>query len=91
MEEHLKLLGYEVKDIITGTAGIATSICFDLYGCVMATVTPPIGKDGKLEESRWFDTKRLAVVGDAPVMAAPDFASPPGPERKPTLPTSPLR
>jgi hypothetical protein len=91
MHEHMKFMGHKVRDAVTGFTGTVSSICFDLYGCVQAGVSPDVGKDGKLEDARWFDTKRLSVVSKKPVMEVPDFSTPPGPERKSPLPSSPLR
>lgn len=70
----MKLLGLNVKDRVTGFTGVVASVCFDLYGCVQAVVTPAASKDGgKIEESRWFDTKRLEALSDTPVMDVPHF------------------
>jgi hypothetical protein len=38
MQKHLSLLGHRVKDRISGSTGVVDSICFDLYGCVQATI-----------------------------------------------------
>lgn len=70
------LLGYKVQDVVTGFEGVATSLNFDLYGCVQAIVTPPINADEKKAESRWFDTKRLSRISLEPVMPVPVFAEP---------------
>jgi len=91
MKEHLKLLGFTARDVITGTKGVVTSISFDLYGCVQAIVTPPVDKDGKQPDLRWFDTKRLTAVGDEPVMAVPCFTAPPGGQNLPAHPTQPAQ
>ena len=77
MKEHLKLLGYMVKDKITGFEGVVTSICFDLYGCVQAVVHPPYVGDKEKDAGRYFDTKRLERRREVPVMPAPDFTVPP--------------
>jgi hypothetical protein len=85
MNEHLKLLGLKAQDKVTGFSGVITSICFDLYGCVQAIVTPP-NKENKVAEethSRWFDTKRLKILNKNPVLRQPDFANVPGGARKP--------
>lgn len=81
MKEHLALLGMHARDLVTGYTGVVSSICFDLYGCVQAAVTPPINKDGKLPDSLWFDVKRLHISGNAPVMCVPDFNIPAGKEK----------
>lgn len=71
--EHLQLLGLKVKDRVTGFEGVVTSVSFDLYGCIQATVHPGLGSDGKISEQAWFDVNRLAVELDLPVMSRPDF------------------
>jgi hypothetical protein len=73
VKEHLKLLGLPVKDRVTGCTGIVASIGFDLYGCIQAIVNPGKDKDGKLQESIWFDVARLEVTDTTPVMAPPNF------------------
>lgn len=59
-EDHL--LGKMVRDQVTGFEGIATAKLIFLYGCNQYGVTPQV-KDGKLEESHYFDEGRLEVVG----------------------------
>lgn len=90
MKEHLKLLGLKVKDRVTGFEGIVTTIGFDLYGCVQAIVSPVV-KDGKKEDSTWFDTKRLVATSLKPVMPVPAFEIVDGPETKPQMRQSPIR
>ena len=72
LKQHMNLLGMQVKDRVTGFSGIVTGICFDLYGCIQATVHPGI-VDGKLGDQLWFDVARLKVINDAPVMDPPQF------------------
>jgi hypothetical protein len=73
MKEYLQLLGSPQRDRVTKFTGVVSSICFDAYGCVMAFVTPPVGKDGKIPEGAWFDVKRLEANGKR-VMPVPVFA-----------------
>ncbi len=73
IQEHMKLLGMKVTDKVTGFRGVVTSISFDLYGCIQAIVTPETGKDGKQEDSRWFDVQRLTITGKEPVMNLPNY------------------
>jgi len=73
VQKHMKLLGMKVTDKVTGFAGVVTSISFDLYGCIQAIVTPEAGKEGKQEESRWYDVQRLNVIGTRPVMDVPNY------------------
>ena len=79
----LSLLGYKVKDRVTGMVGVVTCISFDLYGCIQALVHPGLDKDKKLQDLSWFDLSRLDVQSSAPVMRQPDFVKEIGPECKP--------
>lgn len=92
MEQHMKFLGYPVRDKVSGFSGTATSINFDLYGCVQVFVNQPAVEDKekggvKIPDGHWFDTSRLEITGDAPVMEVPDFAAalepPPGGQELP--------
>lgn len=73
VNKHLELLGKMVKDRVTGFAGIAESIGFDLYGCVQVVIKPQMGKDGDLKDGRWFDVSRVEVVDHKPVMELPKW------------------
>ena len=88
VQKHFKVLGYRVKDKVTGYTGVATAVCFDLYGCVQVTVHPGLDKDGKTRESLWFDAARLQIISKARVMPIPDFdyssGDVHGPAEKPT-------
>jgi hypothetical protein len=92
MNNYLDLLGREAKDVVTGFSGVCSSICFDLYGCVQAVLMPPVGKDGKAEDGRWFDTKRLQLKQGKRVMPLPAFepAKVAGGQEKPAFARSPL-
>lgn len=93
LKAHLDLLGKKVTDRVTGFAGVVTSLNFDLYGCIQATVHPGLDKDRKTLESQWFDVSRLQVVSSKPVMEVPEFDWSPenvsagrkGPAEKPPL------
>ena len=91
IQNHIKTLGFQVKDRVTGFKGVIESISFDLYGCVQAVVRPPIDKNGGLPDSRWFDVTRLEFISRKPVMKGPNFDFGPqaegqqGPADKPTL------
>ena len=69
----MKLLGLKVEDKVTGIKGVVSSVSFDLYGCIMATITPPVDKDGKKEDDRWFDVSRLTILDHNPVMNLPNY------------------
>ncbi len=60
--ESLQLLGYQVKDRVTGIEGIVTTITFDLYGCVQALVHPGLDKEGKARDQHWLDVARLHPI-----------------------------
>jgi len=72
-DSHFYLLGLTVKDAVTGYSGVVSSLSFDLYGCIQASVVPPMDKDGKIEFGQWFDVTRLIVTNKKPVMDLPDF------------------
>jgi len=57
-------LGKKVKDKITGFEGIATSKHTYLTGCNQFGVQPPLDKDGKVPDKKYFDEARLTVTGD---------------------------
>ena len=84
MKEHLSLLGFTVRDVVTGISGVCDSVCFDLYGCVQASIKPQVdpAKPWELPISFWFDTKRLTKISDHPVMETPTFEVVPGPAEK---------
>lgn len=55
-------LGQEVRDVVTGFAGIAVSRLEFLNGCVQYCVKPKAGDDGKMPEGEWIDIQQLEVV-----------------------------
>lgn len=69
---YVAILGYKCKDLVTGFTGVASSVSFDLYGCVQVVLSSPVDKDGNTHQS-WFDFHRLKVIGKAPVMKQPTF------------------
>lgn len=73
VKKHLDLLGLFVKDRVTGFEGVVSSVCFDLYGCIQAFVSPGVDKDGKKQDGHWFDVNRLKVESEKPIMDRPDF------------------
>lgn len=68
----LNLLGYRARDKVTGWSGVITSVAFDLYGCVQATLNPGVDKEGRLQDLHWFDLVRLEVSNER-VMNPPAF------------------
>lgn len=75
LEKHIAVIGFKVRDKVTGFEGVAASVCFDLYGCIQVAVTPPAAKDGDLKDGRWFDISRLVVTEKTRVMPVPSFAA----------------
>jgi len=74
IREHLGWLGFPATDKVTGFAGVVSSICFDLYGCVQVALSPKV-REGKMEDGRWFDVSRLHRLGNGSrIMPVPTFA-----------------
>jgi len=73
MKNHAEILGHKVKDKVTGFKGVATSISFDLYGCVQIIIHPPMDKEGKHKDGMWFDIARVEITHSKRVMPVPKF------------------
>lgn len=88
-EQHLAILGHEVRDRVSGLEGTITSVCFDLYGCVQALLDRGYDDKGEPLRSYWFDIRRLEITSEEPVMEQPGFSAGPqaegrqGPADKP--------
>jgi hypothetical protein len=71
-EDNLTILGHVVKDKVTKFKGTATSVCFDLYGCIQVSVCSEANpKKGRAAETKWFDIDRLKQVGKERTMEPP--------------------
>lgn len=57
VQSHLELLGYRVKDKVTGVKGVVVAVSFDLYGCIQALVD--VSDKSNYNNKRWFDVSRL--------------------------------
>lgn len=57
-------LGKLVKDKVSGFQGIAICRSVFLNGCIRISVQPPLDKDGKFVDERWFDEAQIELVGD---------------------------
>lgn len=71
----MDLIGLKVQDKVSGQKGVVTSISYDLYGCIQASITPPT-QGAKGEDQMymiWYDISRLNVLSKKPVMKVPDF------------------
>jgi hypothetical protein len=55
-------LGLKARDRITGFTGTLTSRTEFLNGCVRYTITPPLDKDGKFVDDRWFDEQQIELL-----------------------------
>lgn len=74
--KHLNLLGFKAKDKVTGFHGVVTSMSYDLYGCIQASLTPPVDKtDKEVKFGHWFDVSRLKILSKKPVIDVPDFTT----------------
>jgi len=73
VNKQLALLGLKAEDKVTGFKGVIDSVCFDLYGCVQAALTPAVDSKGELKGGKWFDVTRLVIRDHEPVMDLPDF------------------
>lgn len=56
-------LGTTVRSNISGFQGMVTSRLEHLNGCNRYWVSPPVDKDGKLQDGYWFDEAELVVIG----------------------------
>ena len=72
-ERHIELLGFKAKDKVTGFTGVIDSVCFDAYGCIQASLKPPMNKDGQIPDGFWFDVTRLEIDTKKRVVEMPNF------------------
>lgn len=91
LNDYFHLLGFKVRDVVTGLEGVCESISFDLYGCVQAIVRPGLNEKGEPGTGHWFDLKRLVAISDTRVMAVPSFDVVPGGTDKPAAPSQPVK
>ena len=57
-------LGRRVKDRITGFTGVVTGRVEYITGCNLVLVAPPLGPDGALRDSAWFDEQHVTYVDE---------------------------
>lgn len=55
-------LGDEVKCKITGFKGTVTAMAKCLTGCDRIEIKPPVDKQGKLNDSYWFDLDACEII-----------------------------
>ncbi len=73
-------LGQRARDKITGLEGILTGRAQYLYGCDQYCIVPS-AKDGKVNESHWFDEGRIAIIGRGVLPEEVQVKKPGGPNR----------
>ena len=59
----MKNLGKEAKDKITGFEGIIIGKINYLFGCAQYGIAPK-SKDGKINDTNWFDEGRIEIIGN---------------------------
>ncbi len=69
-----EVLGRKVRDQVSGFQGVATSWTIFLNGCVRVSIQPPVDKEGKLPDEKWFDAHQLDLI-DEPAVAEPKAAT----------------
>lgn len=84
--------GDKARDIITGFQGIVTGKSSYITGCDRYCLNPGIDKDGKTQESLWFDENSIEVIQAQavvikPVAEAPALRAVGGPSGSEVAPT----
>ncbi len=65
-------LGDKARDLITGFEGIVTGHTRYITGCDCYCLQPQgLDKEGKIQEGKWIDENRLAIVQRDAVSLAP--------------------
>lgn len=77
-------LGDEVKDQVSGFAGVVVCVAQWLHGCRRITVQPRDLKDGKPIDTYTFDELQLVVVNKAVVPSTPAGVPAPAPTTRRT-------
>ena len=57
------MFGKEGRDKVTGFKGIIVGKLQYMFGCTQYGLAPKVTKEGKCEETTWFDEGRIEVVG----------------------------
>ena len=76
IQPYFEILGKPVKDRVTGAMGVATSLSFDLYGCVQVLITPPNSDNEDKKKSYFYDYSRCIATSEERVMPVPDYGAP---------------
>lgn len=64
-------LGQKAKDQVTGFEGIITALADHLTGERRALVSSQALQDGFMPASRWFDVRRLLIIGTSVLVLKP--------------------
>ena len=56
------LLGFKLKDIVTGIEGIAICKAIFLNGCIQYSLQSQVGKDGIIPKEVWVDRPQLEII-----------------------------
>lgn len=83
IEQHLELLGSQMRDKVTDAKGMVESVTFDAYGCVQALLRCKVTAEGGVPKQYWVDIKRLLPDGERIMPVPPHFTTPPGKEAGP--------
>lgn len=69
----ITILGRWGHDRVTDFEGTVSSIMFHLSGKTEIALSPRIDKEGKIQEGKWIDARRVSLVGDQRPMEPPTF------------------
>ncbi|RLE24687.1 MAG: hypothetical protein DRJ50_04285, partial [Actinobacteria bacterium] len=86
VDKAIDLLGFRVRDVITNIEGVATSVSFDLYGCIQIVLDRGYDEKNERIETPWLDLVRLEKLEGDRLLTLPDFAGTDvsGPAEKPS-------
>lgn len=73
-------LGKKGRDKVTGFEGILIGHIRYLTGCDQYGIVPP-SKDGKVENTQWFDEGRIDIIGEGITVNEVKSKRPGGPNR----------
>lgn len=59
-------LGTKAKDSVTGLQGTLTAFARYITGCDQYLIAPPVDKEGKHVNSRWYDANRIEAIEKKP-------------------------
>ncbi|MDB5801028.1 MAG: hypothetical protein JWL63_1967 [Rhodocyclales bacterium] len=66
------ILGQKVKDQVTQFEGIITALADHITGDRRALVSSQSLQDGFMPASRWFDVRRLSIIGTSVLVLKPN-------------------